>query len=162
MFGERIRPSPYRIKFNEQQECQSLCVKKYTSDDDKMKFLKHGMMFSYEHHWIIDNMPVAWCYDVEGHKKYCAPGFPMGCFVTKDGKKKDACVISDHYSKPNTFYVFNHVDITILYHEGAEAGYEGNRLVQARVVPRSFDHSKGLGHLLELVFLRLSESFLEY
>ena len=86
----------------------------------------------------------------------------MGCFVTKDGKKKDACVISDHYSKPNTFYVFNHVDITILYHEGAEAGYEGNRLVQARVVPRSFDHSKGLGHLLELVFLRLSESFLEY
>lgn len=68
----------------------------------------------------------------------------MGCFVTKDGKQKDACVISDHYNAKNTFYLFNHVDLTIIYHGGAEGGYEGNRLVQARVVPRSFDHSKGV------------------
>ena len=34
-----------------------------------MKFLKHGMMFSYEHHWIVDNMPLAWCYDLtDTHK----------------------------------------------------------------------------------------------
>jgi transmembrane 9 superfamily protein 2/4 len=56
----------------------------------------------------------------------------MGCFVTAEGKKKDACVISDHYKNKNTFYLFNHVDITIMYHDGINGGYEGNRLVQAR------------------------------
>ena len=69
LFGERIRPSPYRLEFNQEKTCEKLCEKKYDSDDDKMKFLKHGMMFSYEHHWIIDNMPVAWCYDVDNNVK---------------------------------------------------------------------------------------------
>ena len=41
---------------------------------------------------IIDNMPVPWCYDVEGGMKYCNPGFPIGCFVTKEGKQRDACI----------------------------------------------------------------------
>lgn len=39
-------------------------------------------------------MPVTWCYDVEDGQKYCNPGFPVGCFVTLDGRSKDACVIS--------------------------------------------------------------------
>ena len=50
----------------EDQTCVKLCDKNYKSADDKIKFLKHGMMFSYEQHWIVDNMPVTWCYDTEG------------------------------------------------------------------------------------------------
>ena len=62
----------------------------------------------------------------------------MGCFVTKQGVQKDACVMSPIYKNPNTFYIFNHVEITIYYHNGDAMGeYSGNRLVQARVVPRS-------------------------
>lgn len=59
-----------------------------------------------------------------GEDQYCATGFPMGCYVDKDGKQKDACVISRDYSKPDTFYIFNHVDITIYYHpkEGEDWG----------------------------------------
>ena len=52
--------------------------------------------------------------------QYCATGFPMGCYVDKDGKQKDACVISRDYSKPDTYYIFNHVDITINYHSYKE------------------------------------------
>ena len=37
----------------------------------------------------------------------------MGCYVDKEGKPKDACVISHEYSQPDTYYIFNHVDITI-------------------------------------------------
>ena len=48
------------------QTCVKLCDKSYKSADDKIKFLKHGMMFSYEQHWIVDNMPVTWCSDTEG------------------------------------------------------------------------------------------------
>jgi transmembrane 9 superfamily protein 2/4 len=39
-------------------------------------------------------MPITWCYDVENGQKYCSTGFPIGCMVDKDGKQKDACVIS--------------------------------------------------------------------
>jgi len=43
---------------------------------------------------IIDNMPVTWCYLVEDGSKYCSRGFPLGCYVTKNGVQKDACVMS--------------------------------------------------------------------
>ena len=44
---------------------------------------------------------------------YCSTGFPMGCYVDKEGHPKDACVISHEYSQADTYYIFNHVDITI-------------------------------------------------
>ena len=44
---------------------------------------------NYQHHWIVDNMPVTWCYQVMsnngGEDQYCATGFPMGCFVNEKG-----------------------------------------------------------------------------
>jgi len=140
LFGERIRPSPYKFKFDSEETCKKVCEKKYSGDDDNMKFLKHGMMFSYEHHWIIDNMPVTWCYPVdnETHKTFCSTGIPMGCFVTKDGTPKDACVINTGYSKKSNFYLFNHHDIVIYYHDGVDGGYVGNRLISARLNPKSY------------------------
>lgn len=43
---------------------------------------------------IVDNMPVTWCYDVEDGQRFCNPGFPIGCYITEDGRPKDACVIN--------------------------------------------------------------------
>ena len=42
----------------------------------------------------------------------------MGCYVTPQGVPKDACIISEKYRTASTFYLFNHVDITIYYHSG--------------------------------------------
>ena len=83
--------------------------------------LSTSSMFSWrEYHWIIsiigllvsiivnaldkkkflyvyfktDNMPVTWCYRGEPGQQYCSTGFPMGCYVTKEGKAKDACVMN--------------------------------------------------------------------
>ena len=42
----------------------------------------------------------------------------MGCYVTPQGVPKDACIISEKYRQASTFYLFNHVDITIYYHSG--------------------------------------------
>ena len=103
----------------------------------KLSQLRKGMGMNYQHHWIVDNMPVSylyfdlnvtcykkkpqvtWCYPVESGQKYCATGFPMGCYVDKNGNPKDACVISREYSKKDSYYIFNHVDIDISYHSGA-------------------------------------------
>lgn len=144
LFGERIESSPYKFDFNKDFSCRPVCTKTYKKgnqeDTAKLDFLKMGMQLNYQHHWIIDNMPVTWCYDVEDGQKYCNPGFPIGCLVTVDGRVKDACVINAEFNKKNTFYVFNHVDIKITYHSGTNEGWRGARLVAATLEPKSIKH----------------------
>ncbi|XP_066571268.1 transmembrane 9 superfamily protein member 5 [Amia ocellicauda] len=145
LFGERIESSPYKFTFLKEETCKKVCSKVYdpSKPEDKLKliFLKKGMQLNYQHHWIIDNMPVTWCYDVEDQQKYCNPGFPVGCYVTADGRPKDACVINSEFNKKNTFYLFNHVDITITYHSGDGESWTGSRLVGAKLEPKSFKQS---------------------
>ncbi|KAF7228522.1 transmembrane 9 superfamily protein member 5 isoform X2 [Nothobranchius furzeri] len=145
LFGERIESSPYKFKFKSAATCQPVCTKTYKKDSKldaaKLDFLKMGMQLNYQHHWIIDNMPVTWCYDVEDNQKYCNPGFPIGCLVTDGGIAKDACVINAEFNKKNTFYVFNHVDIKISYHSGESEGWTGDRLVAATLEPKSIKHA---------------------
>ena len=47
------------------------------------------------HQWMIDNMPVTWCYSImESDQPYCTTRFPVGCFITPEGVKQDACYLS--------------------------------------------------------------------
>lgn len=68
VFGERIRPSPYNISFLRQVECKALCAKVYdlkNSDSvERLNFLMKGMLKNYQQHFIVDNLPVTWCYPV--------------------------------------------------------------------------------------------------
>ncbi|XP_053895204.1 transmembrane 9 superfamily member 2-like [Malaclemys terrapin pileata] len=145
LFGERIASSPYKFTFNKPETCKVACTKSYdpekSDDKNKLAFLKKGMQLNYQHHWIIDNMPVTWCYQVEDEHKYCNPGFPIGCFITTDGRVKDACIIDSQFHKWDTFYLFNHVDITIMYHSGKDESWPGARLVMARLDPKSYKHT---------------------
>ncbi|KAK5864625.1 hypothetical protein PBY51_015854 [Eleginops maclovinus] len=145
LFGERIESSPYKLTFKEDVKCQKVCTKSYKKankeDASKLDFLKMGMQLNYQHHWIIDNMPVTWCYDVEDDQKYCNPGFPIGCLVNQEGRAKDACVINSDFNKKNTFYVFNHVDIKITYHSEELEAWKGARLVAATLEPKSIKHA---------------------
>lgn len=156
VFGERIRPSPYNISFLNPEPCKTLCTKTYKKGDKeqgkKLDFIKRGISLNYQHHWIIDNMPVTWCYLVEGDSRYCSPGFPIGCYVDKKGVPKDACITSPQYKTPDTYYVFNHVDIKITYHDSANTDWGNNvesvkagRLISAKLEPRSIDHSDAQG-----------------
>uniref|UniRef100_A0A8C9FDI0 Transmembrane 9 superfamily member n=1 Tax=Pavo cristatus TaxID=9049 RepID=A0A8C9FDI0_PAVCR len=80
------------------ETCKPVCTKTYDTkkpeDKQKLDFLKKSMLLNYQHHWIVDNMPVTWCYDVEDGQRFCNPGFPIGCYITEDGRPKDACVIN--------------------------------------------------------------------
>ncbi|CAO2591932.1 Transmembrane 9 superfamily member 2, partial [Lemmus lemmus] len=144
LFGERIEPSPYKFTFNKVETCKLVCTKTYNTekaeDKQKLDFLKKSMLLNYQHHWIVDNMPVTWCYDVEDGQRFCNPGFPIGCYITDKGHAKDACVISSEFHERDTFYIFNHVDIKIHYHV-VETGSMGARLVAAKLEPKSFKHT---------------------
>ncbi|XP_070640916.1 transmembrane 9 superfamily member 2-like isoform X4 [Bos indicus] len=100
LFGERITSSPYEFSFNKSETCVKVCMKSYdTAKEDqkkKLDFLKKGIQLNYQHHWIIDNMPVVWCRDINGGNKYCTTGFPVGCFVPQSGESSDACFMHHH------------------------------------------------------------------
>jgi transmembrane 9 superfamily protein 2/4 len=77
--------------------CVPVCTKSYrksaVEDARNLRFLKRSVILNYQHHWIIDNLPVVWCYTTESKKIHCSRGFPVGCYVTKAGLRKDACRI---------------------------------------------------------------------
>lgn len=150
VFGERIRPGPYKIEFLKDVQCEKVCTKQYTGGDPesdrRMMVLKKGMSLNYQHHWIVDNMPVTWCYPLENDNQYCSTGFPMGCLVRHLVDGDDNCPINPSYNKPGVYYPFNHVDLVITYHSGETEewgvgfGANGGRIISVKVSPRSINH----------------------
>lgn len=137
-----------------------------TDSDKKLMILKKGMSLSYQHHWIVDNMPVTWCYPLENERQFCSTGFPMGCLVRHrpDGVspystyiytlyklllknlQQETCSLNPNYNKPGTYYPYNHVDLLITYHSGATEewgdgfGANGGRIISVKVSPQSINH----------------------
>lgn len=150
VFGERIRPSPYEISFLKNESCKVLCKKTYdlsnTEDIEKVDKLRKGVYLNYQHHWIVDNMPVTWCYYTATYQQYCSTGFPMGCHVDDKGIGQDACLISPIYNQPNSYYIFNHVNIKITYHSGENEawgsgfGDKGGRIISVKIEPTSIKY----------------------
>ncbi|KAK2582521.1 hypothetical protein KPH14_004818 [Odynerus spinipes] len=151
VFGERIRPSPYKLEFMKPVTCTVACTKTYTGGNEasekKLQFLKKGMALNYQHHWIVDNMPVTWCYQIQDDKQYCSTGFPMGCYTREPRTQQDTCSINGAYNKPKTYYLFNHVDLNITYHSGETeewgTGFKANggRIISVKVTPRSIKYN---------------------
>lgn len=85
----------FKLKFLQNEKCVTACEKKYLKSDSnhikKLRFLKKGILLNYQQHWIVDNLPIVWCYYTEENKKFCARGFPVGCYVNKFGVQKDVC-----------------------------------------------------------------------
>jgi len=150
LFGERIRPSPYKFDFLQNKECVVACKKTLSkSSPHEEKFLQHlmkGMVLNYQQHWILDNMPITLCFKNTEGQDFCSRGFPIGCYVTKSGQSKESCNIRD--GKNDTFYLFNHLDFEIMYHSGENEawgtafGEDGGRLVAAKVQINSFNSDK--------------------
>jgi len=111
-----------------------------------IKLLTTGIALNYQHHWIIDNMPVTWCFNVlEKNIQICSTGFPIGCYVNEAGRGKDGCEGLITNAVRNKHYIFNHVDIIIEYHPITDKGTPAQdvigRLINARIAPRSVEHS---------------------
>lgn len=152
VFGERIRPSVYNIEFLKNVTCAATCTKTYTGgdadSDRRLMILKKGMSLNYQHHWIIDNMPITWCYPLQNERQYCSTGFPMGCLVRnfRNPDGDESCPINPNYNKAGTYYPFNHVDILITYHSGVAEEWgnafkqNGGRIISVKVTPSSIRH----------------------
>lgn len=102
--------------------CEELCTKSYDlgkrDDRDKLTTITNAILRNYQHHFIVDNMPLTFCYPVENDQQYCSNGFPIGCYVDSNGKQRDTCVMHSNYINKDSYYIFNHLDIVISYHSG--------------------------------------------
>ncbi|CAH0380589.1 unnamed protein product [Bemisia tabaci] len=158
LFGERIRPSPYKIEFLKNTTCELLCTKKYypgnPTSDKALSLLRRGISLNYAHHWIVDNMPVTWCYLIEGlqGQQYCQTGFPMGCYT--GGYIEEICSnIIGPSAQKNAYHLFNHVDLHITYHSGEGEDWgnsfqqNGGRIISIKVIPSSIKHVTENGKL---------------
>lgn len=148
VFGERIKTSPYKISFMENQTCTRACEKTYKAGNPdseyKLKTLRNGIIFNYQHHWIVDNMPVTNCrLDTDLKSQVCTTGFPMGCYV-KNGR--NTC--SMKLDRGDAYYINNHVDLTITYHSGGKEEWaskfheDSGRIISVKVTPRSINHGR--------------------
>ncbi|KRT79308.1 hypothetical protein AMK59_7203, partial [Oryctes borbonicus] len=144
VFGERIRSSSYKIEFMKNDTCKKLCLKSYTAgkelDETLLSIIRKGISLNYQHHWIVDNMPVTHCPEFTDGQ-YCNTGFPMGCYSRNT---RGPC-----YHGPNTkeaYFLYNHVDLIITYHSGAHEEWgsnfedKGGRIISVKVIPRSLNH----------------------
>ncbi|PAV61326.1 hypothetical protein WR25_18179 isoform B [Diploscapter pachys] len=146
----RLKCPILQISFLESKSCQAVCgAKKYTGsneDQQKIRLLQKGMGLNYQHHFIVDNMPVTFCFNNQQNLLVCSTGFPMGCYVDEHGRPHDACVLDRRFNKKNSYYLFNHLDIEILYRDMTEdpnffdEQKVDGRIIRINVEPRSIEH----------------------
>eukprot|EP01135_Chromosphaera_perkinsii_P011924 Nk52_evm41s2531 gene=Nk52_evmTU41s2531 len=125
LFGERFKPSAMNLAFKKEVACQMVCSRSYDSgrEEDKKKLRRFVVRIKqeYEHHWIVDNLPVVFAQNKD--QKYLSTR--MGG-VHIEGKKEN-------------YYLFNHFDFTVEYHQDDKNPEQG-RIISVTAVPRTIDH----------------------
>ncbi|GAM21130.1 hypothetical protein SAMD00019534_043050 [Acytostelium subglobosum LB1] len=125
LLGDRIESSLYEISFLNEVNCKVLnsiegAVCTDDLDQGQLKDLSDKIQNEYKVHWILDGLPVR----LSGGSPH-EPGFPLGYIGTVDeelGKN----------------YVYNHANITILYHKNGEDEF---RVVGFEVTPISIAYN---------------------
>ncbi|CAH8436232.1 unnamed protein product [Schistosoma bovis] len=133
VFGERLSPSSYEIIFGKEETCKVLCSKKYSHTDyKKYLFITKAIMMGYEHHWVIDNLPVTVCVQTVGGKKYCKTSIPLGCFEGNQDKLDSVC-LGIPLAKHRTI-LLNHVSLHIVYHPVKDSWSRAGNVKAGRIL----------------------------
>lgn len=173
LLGDRIRPSPYNIKFLENETCKVTCKKVYNGSDPesvrRLMFLKKGLHLNYRHNWIVDDIPVIMNYryrhneNIEErheyskyfHIKYQLSGFPVGF---------KSCSSHPTYNNSGAYYLFNHFDLVITYNNIEHDMFQPrfvSRIVLVEVIPSSIRHDTDKPDCTSKEQLEISETPLE-
>ncbi|CAH8432679.1 unnamed protein product [Heterobilharzia americana] len=145
VFGERLLPSSYEINFNKEETCKVLCTKVYSLVNYKQYvFINKAIMMGYEHHWVMDNLPVTLCVQAVDGKKYCKTAIPLGCYGGNQDKSDSVC-LGMPMSKQDVI-LLNHIDLHVVYHPVKDSWSSAGNIKAGRILsviasPRSIAHS---------------------
>jgi transmembrane 9 superfamily protein 2/4 len=136
--GDRIQSSPYYLLMRKDMYCEQVCVSDLGREDEQTPVLvpvtpnptAMAIRKTYHNNWILDDLAAA--SKIEDDEKVTTrywQGFPIG-FISYSSRKA---------------YIYNHVNIEIMYHqvEGTGTGTAGNsqyRVVRFIVQPFSIKH----------------------
>ncbi len=148
--GNKIQTSPYTIHMLTDMFCHKVC--QVTLDEKEAGILKKHIFYGYHNNWIVDNMPSAalsTSLQSGQTQKHYAGGFPIGFIDRNSGKtmedggeegKEKKKKMTDKEVKTKDFYIYNHVNIFLDYHEveGMDKKY---RVVGFTVEPLSVKHA---------------------
>jgi len=143
LFGDRYHVSSYEINFKKEESCKLLCdVKEYKEDNEEdvnhVNALQKIIAQDYQQHWVLDNMPVAWCTETSA-KRMCSTSFPVGCYIDANGQSQGRCDRPDPAPTKELYYVLNHVDFTVKYKKRSD---NTGRIVAVNIKPSSNAYGK--------------------
>jgi len=78
----------------------------------------------------------------------CFVGVPVGYYVDSHGNPTDQRIKKRSDTKPDTFYLYNHIDFTFVYESGTakswgdSLGDKVGRITAIKIKPRSIKHDK--------------------
>jgi transmembrane 9 superfamily protein 2/4 len=122
--GDRIENSPYELNILENVNCRVLCQVNLAARDSSQ--FKSAIQRGYHHNWIIDNLPAASIVTGEDEEvRMDYTGFPVG-YRSKQ--------VGEHY------YIYNHVNLLLDYHELDEGDDLVYRIVGFTTEPFSIAH----------------------
>jgi transmembrane 9 superfamily protein 2/4 len=134
--GDRIENSPYNILALKNEDCKVLCVRNNSYSD--LQLFSERIKEEYRVHWIVDNLPSAKKVDYgnadgKGNIFRYENGFPLG-IIGEEGEK-------------DKYFLNNHVNIKLLYHEQPDTDPSNPtnhyiRIVGFEVDPRSIQHAQ--------------------
>lgn len=146
LFGDRYHVSQYQMKWRQAESCKLLCTKTYKSADashiEHLDSIKQIIAQDYQQHWVLDNMPVAWCTQNSmdaSQKDICTTSFPVGCYIDKNGHTQSRCDPPAATGK-EYYYLLNHVDLTVEYKQMEDGT---GRVVAVKVKPSSHAPTEG-------------------
>lgn len=149
-WDDRIFRTTYDVKFLRNEQCRLLCKRPYDLsrifDIHRISVLKMLMNKQYYQHLFADNLPFQWCYSQNPLE--CFVGVPVGYYVDSRGNPSDRRIKKRSDTKPDTFYLFNHLDLTFTYESGTAKSWGDNlgekvgRITGLKIRPRSIKHEK--------------------
>jgi len=132
--GHNLKPSPYEIFGQVDQDCQALCMVKVGIK--KLRWMRHLVDRQYRVHVSLDSLPVLMR---SKELNYAVRGFPLGFKAPPSytGLAKDE------------YYLYNHIKFSISYREDKD-NFEGFRVVGFDAHPVSISHQSSTGDLKDL------------
>eukprot|EP00172_Hildenbrandia_rubra_P003789 Plantae.Rhodophyta-Hildenbrandia_rubra.ctg6534.p1 GENE.Plantae.Rhodophyta-Hildenbrandia_rubra.ctg6534~~Plantae.Rhodophyta-Hildenbrandia_rubra.ctg6534.p1 ORF type:complete len:648 (-),score=80.01 Plantae.Rhodophyta-Hildenbrandia_rubra.ctg6534:3726-5669(-) len=103
LMGERMKPTEYKLRMGESMDCEVLCVREW--DKRMVRKVRKRIHEQYSVRLNLDNMPVIVKGTTNTGVSAFQLGYPLGKYE-EIGKGKE-----------KTFYIYNHLRFTILYHD---------------------------------------------
>eukprot|EP01053_Blabericola_migrator_P011118 Blabericola_migrator_1__11117@NODE_649_length_7061_cov_165_821132_g475_i0_p2_GENE_NODE_649_length_7061_cov_165_821132_g475_i0NODE_649_length_7061_cov_165_821132_g475_i0_p2_ORF_typecomplete_len638_score93_83EMP70/PF02990_16/1_4e198DUF5133/PF17196_4/1_9DUF5133/PF17196_4/1e03PIRT/PF15099_6/1_2e04PIRT/PF15099_6/0_26TMEM192/PF14802_6/1_2TMEM192/PF14802_6/7_2e02TMEM192/PF14802_6/90_NODE_649_length_7061_cov_165_821132_g475_i039095822 len=130
--GDLIQNTPYTVRMKVEDTCHTLCVKQVTAES--LKQFKGMIDDEYYVNLLADDLPAALLQPSPVGQKLMVGGYPLGVKETKD--RLDTVATQLVNSKSASYYLTNHLELHLKYHDTPE----GARVVGFNVEPRSMAH----------------------